>query len=115
MPGGSGAQCAGPVRCAFPRMVRMRKSIFVAAALSVFAFFGAGAQANTCPAGGTIGGFPDPTRASQDACQMAVDVFQVMAPQLGLALAGGNATLGRGSALGGPGHFSIGLRANVFN
>jgi hypothetical protein len=46
---------------------------------------------------------------------MAVDVFQVMAPQLGLALAGGNATLGRGSALGGPGHFSIGLRANVFN
>jgi hypothetical protein len=38
-----------------------------------------------------------------------------MVPQLGLALAGGNATLGRGSALGGPGHFSIGLRANVFN
>ena len=46
---------------------------------------------------------------------MAVDVFQVMSPQLGLALAGGNATLGRGSALGGPGHFSIGIRGNVFN
>jgi len=58
---------------------------------------------------------PSSAAAAQDACQMAVDVFQVMAPQLGLALAGGNATLGRGGALGGPGHFSIGLRANVFN
>jgi len=95
----------------------MRKSIVAAAALSVFAIHGALAQSgvNTCPPGGTIAGFPDPTRASQDACQMAVDVFQVMAPQLGLALAGGNATLGRGSALGGPGHFSIGIRGNVFN
>ena len=46
---------------------------------------------------------------------MAVDVFQVMAPQLGLALAGGNATLGQGGTLGGPGHFSIGIRGNVFN
>jgi hypothetical protein len=79
---------------------------------------GAGAQgtANNCPPGtATTAGIPDRARASQDACQMAVDVFQVMAPQLGLALAGGNATLGRGSALGGPGHWSIGLRANVFN
>jgi hypothetical protein len=75
--------------------------------------------ANTCPAGTTttVGGVqvPDRARASQDACQMAVDVFQMMTPQLGLALAGGNATLGRGSALGGPPHFSIGLRGNVFN
>ena len=95
----------------------MRKSILAGVALFVLAVPTARAQTgvNTCPAGGTIGGFPDPTRASQDACQMAVDVFQVMAPQLGLALAGGNATLGRGSALGGPGHFSIGVRGNVFN
>ena len=75
--------------------------------------------ANTCPPGsmiafgsGTL--VPDRSMATQDACQMAVDVFQVMGPQLGLALAGGNATLGRGSALG-TGHFSLGLRANVFN
>ena len=59
-------------------------------------------------------GIPDRSRASQDACQMAVDVYQVLSPQLGLALAGGNATLGRGGALG-TGHFSIGLRGNVFN
>jgi hypothetical protein len=95
----------------------MRKSILVGAGLSVLAMSGVSAQANSCPAGTSapITGLPDRARASQDACQMAVDVFQVMAPQLGLALAGGNATLGRGSALGGPGHFSIGLRGNVFN
>jgi hypothetical protein len=99
----------------------MRRSILVVAGLSVFAAVGAHAQggANSCPAGTltNVGGvlIPDRSRASQDACQMAVDVFQVMAPQLGLALAGGNATLGRGSALGGPGHFSIGLRGNVFS
>jgi len=68
------------------------------------------AQANTCP-GGTLP--TDPNRIAQDACQMAVDVFQFMAPQLGIALTGGNATLGRGGALGGLGHFSVGLRANV--
>ncbi|HTK47170.1 MAG TPA: hypothetical protein VL328_04220 [Gemmatimonadaceae bacterium] len=87
----------------------MRKSVAVLAGLSMMAVSNAGAQASVCPAGTAL------QLGAQDACQMAVDVFQVMAPQLGLALAGGNATLGRGSALGGPGHFSIGLRANVFN
>jgi hypothetical protein len=68
----------------------------------------AGAQtANSC--GNLPAGFGAP-----DACQMAVDVFQLLSPQLGLALAGGNATLGSGSTLGGPGHFSVGLRANFF-
>jgi hypothetical protein len=99
----------------------MRTSVLVGAGLLLVGAVGAGAQStvNSCPAGSTttIGGVlvPDRVRASQDACQMAVDVFQIMTPQLGLALAGGNATLGRGSTLGGPGHFSIGLRANVFN
>jgi hypothetical protein len=98
----------------------MRKSILVGAGLSVLAMSGVSAQAaaNTCPPGTTttVGGvqIPDRVRATQDACQMAVDVFQLMAPQLGLALTGGNATLGRGSALGGPGHFSVGIRANFF-
>ena len=95
------------------------KKLIVAAGLSILAVAGAGAQANTCPPGttSTLAGFtiPDRTRASQDACQMAVDIFQVMAPQLGLALAGGNATLGQGSVVGGLGHFSVGLRANLFS
>jgi len=83
----------------------MRKWFVLGAGLSMVTAVAADAQgaANTCA--------PD---ASQDACQMAVDIFQLMSPQLGLALAGGNATLGSGSTLGGPGHFSVGLRANFF-
>src|SRR5215831_6212884 len=52
---------------------------------------------------------------AQDACQQAYDVYQLIAPQLGLALAGGNATAGQGSVLGGLGHFSVGVRANAFD
>ncbi|MGZ8412930.1 MAG: hypothetical protein ACXW05_09365 [Gemmatirosa sp.] len=48
----------------------------------------------------------------QDACQKAVDVFQLMAPQLGASIAGGSAVLGQTGALGGFPHFSIGLRVN---
>ena len=55
------------------------------------------------------------TLIAQDACQQAYDVYQLIAPQLGLALAGGNATAGQGSVLGGLGHFSVGVRANVFD
>jgi len=49
----------------------------------------------------------------QDVCQKAVDLFNYMAPQLGAAIAGGNATLGQASVLGGLGHFSLGLRVNA--
>ena len=48
-----------------------------------------------------------------DACQKAVDLFSYMMPQLGTLVAGGSATLGQGSTLGGPGHFAISLRANA--
>ena len=52
---------------------------------------------------------------SQDACQMAVDVFQLMSPQLGLALAGGNATLGqRQHAWAARATSPSALRANFF-
>src|SRR5688500_18779123 len=50
--------------------------------------------------------------AAQDACQKAIDIFAFMAPQLGVGLVGGNATLGAGGTLGGPGRFSIGVRGN---
>jgi hypothetical protein len=49
----------------------------------------------------------------QDACQKTVDLFQLMAPQLATAVAGGNATLGEGGTLGGLGHFTIEARGNV--
>jgi hypothetical protein len=67
-----------------------------------------------CPPG-TVNGFgvPDQARATQDACQMAIDLFNYMAPQLGTSIAGGNPTLGQGGTLGGLGHFSAGLRVNV--
>ena len=52
-------------------------------------------------------------RAAQDACQTAIDIFAFMTPQLGIGLVGGNAVLGTGGALGGPGRFSIGVRGNA--
>jgi hypothetical protein len=92
----------------------MRKAMVVGAGLTLLLAAEARAQdpVSACPAGTSA---TDPARLTQDACQMAHDVFGLMAPQLGLALTGGNATLGQGGTLGGPGHFSIGLRANVFS
>jgi hypothetical protein len=49
----------------------------------------------------------------QDACQKTVDVFSYLVPQLGTAVAGGNAALGQAGALGGFGHFSLGVRGTV--
>ncbi|HEY2853181.1 MAG TPA: hypothetical protein VGJ18_10065 [Gemmatimonadaceae bacterium] len=67
---------------------------------------------SACPPGSTVAGFPDQNRATQDACQQAIDLFQLMAPQLGISITGGNATLGQGGTLGGLGHFVVEVRAN---
>ncbi len=48
-----------------------------------------------------------------DACQKAVDLFNFMAPQLGTSITGGNAVIGSAGTLGGLGHFSFGVRANI--
>jgi hypothetical protein len=80
----------------------MKKRFVLVFALVVGGASSAFAQANSCAVGLT-----------QDACQKAVDVYQYVAPQLGTAITGGNATLGQGGALGGLGHFSIGLRVNA--
>jgi len=66
------------------------------------------AQSPNCP-GGPLG---SKQLTVQDACQKTVDLFEYMAPQLGGAMTGGNATLGQGGAVG-LGHFSVGLRINV--
>jgi hypothetical protein len=76
---------------------------------------GGGLTASPCPAGGIVAGIPDQTRIAQDVCTQAFDVYQFMAPQLGLALAGGNATMGQGGTLGGLGHASVGVRGNFFS
>jgi hypothetical protein len=89
----------------------MRFRLAAAAGLMALGASALGAQtiSSKCP-GGAAG---SPAQVTQDACQQAVDLFNYMRPQLGIAIAGGNATLGQGGALGGLPHFAIGLRANV--
>jgi len=53
------------------------------------------------------------THQGGDACQKVADLFNYMNMQLGTWVAGGNPTLGQGGTLGGLGHFSVGVRANV--
>jgi hypothetical protein len=94
----------------------MKAKLLVAISMVAVAASTASAQSiNTdkCPAGTTTLGVPNQAQATQDACQKAIDLFQYMMPQLSISLTGGNATLGQGGTLGGPGHFSLGLRANV--
>ena len=62
------------------------------------------AQAQSCAAGYT-----------QVACQKGVDLVNFLTPQLSSALAGGNATLGQGGALGGLGHWELDVRATAVN
>jgi len=76
---------------------------------------GGGLATSPCPAGTIVLGVPDQTRIAQDVCTQAFDVYQFMAPELGLALAGGNATIGQGGTLGGFGHVSVGVRGNFFS
>jgi hypothetical protein len=92
----------------------MKKYLLIVGSLSVFAASDVQAQSGglaspvcTVPAGAN-----QAQLAAQDACQQAYDVFQFMGPQLGVLVAGGNATLGQGSTLGGLGHFSVGVRGN---
>ena len=94
----------------------MRRGVSVVGALLVSAVSPVASRAQDLTAPKCTGGTPGSvTQIGQDACQQAYDVYQLVAPQLGLALAGGNATAGTGSVLGGLGHFSIGIRANVFS
>jgi len=94
----------------------MKLRVLISFAALVLAASSLPAQVDTqrCPPGTANGfGVPDQTRASQDACQKAIDLFEYLAPQLGTSIAGGNPTLGQGGNLGGIGHFSAGLRVNV--
>ncbi|MCR4341755.1 MAG: hypothetical protein NUW01_17905 [Gemmatimonadaceae bacterium] len=95
----------------------MKKFVSVVLASAVLAAPVAAQQANPdaqCPPGSTDSfGIPDQQRATQDACQKAIDLFRYMAPQLGTALAGGAPTLGQGGPTGGLGHFSLGVRVNA--
>jgi hypothetical protein len=93
----------------------MKGRLFVSFAALALAAASASAQdTQRCPPGtANAFGVPDQTRASQDACQKAIDLFQYLAPQLATTVAGGNATLGQAGSLGGLGHFSAGFRVNA--
>ncbi len=91
---------------------------FLAASILVAPVMVASAQTidDQCPPGSSnAAGEPDNTKIAQDACQKAIDLFKYLAPQLGTVLAGGNPTQGLSGTLGGPGHFSLGLRANAMH
>jgi hypothetical protein len=94
----------------------MKRQLLIAVAGLALPATSIAAQADPCPAGGS-GAMASDARANmaRDACHQAVDLFNFVAPQLGLALTGGNATLGQGGTLGGFGHFTIGVRGNVFS
>lgn len=93
----------------------MKAHLFISLAALALAATSASAQdLKSCPPGTANGlGVPDQARASQDACQKAIDLFQYLAPQLSTSVAGGNATLGQAGSLGGLGHFSVGFRINA--
>ena len=83
----------------------MRARLLMAAGLSLIALRSSHAQCSGTPTSAS--------QATEDARQQAHDVFQYMAPQLGLAIAGGSPTLGSSRILGGLGHFSVGVRGNA--
>src|SRR3712207_456981 len=83
----------------------MRARLLMAAGLSLVALRASGAQCTGTPTSAS--------QATEDARQQAQDVFQYMAPQLGLAIVGGSPTLGSAGTLGGLGHFSVGVRGNA--
>ncbi len=93
----------------------MKARLLVSIAAVALTATSAGAQDRTrCPDGAfTSPGIPNSTKATQDACQKAIDLFQYLVPQLGTAIAGGNATLGQGGTLGGLGHFLVDVRINA--
>ena len=65
------------------------------------------AQATDCPA--AVGGVSG-QNAARDICLRTKDVFQLLAPQLGAAITGGNPVLGQGGTLGGLGKFTVEAR-----
>jgi hypothetical protein len=74
------------------------------------------AQATDCPAAVpgpilTLSPAQQGQNAARDICLRTKDLFQLLAPQLGVSMTGGNPVLGQGGTLGGPGHFTVEARA----
>ena len=78
------------------------------AAVLMSAIAGAAQAQSACPASTTL---PSAQNGARDICLRATDLYQLMAPQLGVSITGGNPVLGQGGTLGGLGHFTVEARA----
>ena len=69
----------------------------------------------TAAAARAQGGPPEPNCSMSpiNSCQAKVDLFDYLAPQVGMLVTGGNPTPGQGGTLNGFGHFSAGLRVET--
>lgn len=94
----------------------MKRILFAAAVPALLATaampLSAQGRATVCPSSSNAA---NSSYYTADACEKAIDLFNYMAPQLGTAIAGGSAVMGKGGTLGGLGHFSIGARVNAVN
>lgn len=91
----------------------MKRILYVAAALATTTTsLAAQGRATSCPSSTST---VNADYYTADACEKAIDLFNYMAPQLGTAIAGGSAVMGKGGTLGGLGHFSVGFRVNAVN
>jgi hypothetical protein len=91
----------------------MKMRMFLGAASAALLVVSTNANAQAVSSECAVG--PNVPQAAQDACQKTLDVFNYMAPELGILVLGGNSTLGQGGTLGGLGRFAAGLRVNVIN
>lgn len=71
------------------------------------------AAAAQCPAVPTGDPATSPVRLLADACAKANDAFRLVAPQVGVLMAGGNPSPSIGGTLGGFPHFNVGVRLNA--
>lgn len=97
-----------------PVSPRTRAARRTSAALFAIATMAGAARAQNGPVSGACAVTSPSVRdvVAADACQKAADLFLLLAPQLGTAVAGGNVEPGQGGALGGLGHFGVSVRVN---
>jgi hypothetical protein len=67
------------------------------------------AQSAACPGGAPL----STDQQTQDGCEKLVDLIRYLTPQMGAAIAGGNAVLGQGAALGVVGRLSVSVRGTA--
>lgn len=91
------------------RIAFVKQAVVVVSALGL----SAGVASAQCPTIPTTAPATDQNRILSDACNKTNDVFQLLAPQIGAVMAGGNPSPSIGGTLGGFPHFNVGVRLNA--